>query len=211
MKILENDDIIEFKEKTLVLASNSKSRLKIMENANLNFVVVPSLADEEELKKSLGRVDAEEKAVKYVKELSLAKAKWVKEHTKNAVVIAADTIAFYNGEVLEKPKDEDDARRIFSTLSNSIHVAITGVCIAYDKETDNFAKISDVKMLEIPNDLQEILLKDKLTYTYAGGYCVDGNLRDKVVIKPQDFNNVLGLPIEDIIIKLKEAGYDFSR
>lgn len=210
-EILKNNEIVEFKEKRLVLASGSLSRFKIMKKLGLDFLVIPSLVDEEMLKREFGKVKTEEEAVKYVKMLSLAKAKWVKEHTKNAVILAADTVAFYKGEILEKPKDEVDARRIFSALSDSVHVAITGVCIIDDKSIDNFFRISKVKMLNIPKELQDILVKDKLTYTYAGGYCIDGNLEEKVIVEKKEFNNVLGLPIEDILVKLKEAGYDFSK
>lgn len=205
------NEIIEFDKKTLILASNSISRFKIMERANLDFIVMPSKINEEALKENIGKVDCEEKAVEYVKQLANAKALWLKTRTKNSVIIAADTIAFYKNEILEKPKDEEDARRIFNTLSNSVHVAITGVCIVDGEKITSFEKISPVKMLEIPNSLQDILVKDKLTYTYAGGYCVEGNLGDKIIVKEEDFNNVMGLPIEDIIQKLKEEGYDFSK
>jgi len=210
-EVLESDEIIEFEGKTLVLASNSSTRFRIMENMGLKFVVIPSLANEEELKKSFNKIDTKEKACEYVKLLALAKAKWVNEHTRNAVTIAADTVVFCEKEILEKPKDEADARRIFSLISNSVHDVITGVCIIDDQNIDNFAKASPIKMLEISKDLQDVLVKDKLTYTYAGGYCIDGNLEGKAIVNPKDFNNILGLPIEDIIIKLKEAGYDFSK
>lgn len=209
--ILKNNEIIEFEEKTLVLASNSLTRFRIMQKSGLEFVVVPSFIDEEGVKQEFGEVKTEEKACEYVKKLALAKAKWVKEHTRNAVVLSADTIAFYKDEILEKPKDEDDARRIFTTLSDSIHSVITGVCIIDDKMEDNFARVSPIKMLEIPKELQDELVKDKLTYTYAGGYCIDGNLGDNVIVEDSEFNNILGLPIEEIIIKLEEAGYDFSK
>lgn len=207
---LENNEIIEFEEKTLVLASNSNTRFRIMKKAGLKFKVIPSLSDEEELKKKFNEVDTEEKACEYVKRLALSKAKWVKEHTKNTVVIAADTIAFCNSEILEKPKDEADARRIFSLISNSVHTVITGVCIIDDEKIDNFSKVSPIKMLEISKELQDILVKDKLTYTYAGGYCIDGNLEGRAIVDAKDFDNILGLPIDEIIEKLKEAGYDFS-
>lgn len=204
-------DTIEFAKKTLVLASGSASRIKIMTNAGLDFVAIAGSADEERLKREFGKVNSEEKAKEYVMMLSREKARWLAEKTKNAVIIGADTIAFYKNEKLEKPKDEEDARRIFSTLSNSTHVAITGVCIIDGEKEDNFVEVSEVKMLTIPKEVQERLIKDKLTYTYAGGYCVDGNLGDRIVIKDEDFNNVMGLPIEIIIKKLKEAGYDFSK
>ena len=211
MKKLINSEVINFDEKTLVLASKSASRIKIMERARFKFVAIPSLIDEEKLKKDLGEVKTEEDAANYVKRLSYEKATWLYNHVKNAVVIGADTVAFYNGEILEKPKDEADARRIFTTLSNSTHTVFTGVCIIDDKKVDNFVKVSPIKMLDIPKELQDILVKDKLTYTYAGGYCIEGNLEGRAVVEKEDFNNIMGLPIEDILIKLEEAGYDFSR
>ena len=209
--ILGNNETIEFPKKTLILASGSASRLKIMKNADFEFVVIPSSIDEDKLKVEFGKVEKEDDAVKYVKKLSYEKAAWLSSRVKNAVILAADTIAFYKNEILEKPKDEEDARRIFSALSNSVHVAITGVCIIDGEKINNFAKISPVKMLEIPQSLQDILVKDKLTYTYAGGYCVDGNLGDKVIVDEAEFNNVMGLPIEDIKKIFEEEGYDFSK
>jgi len=206
-----NNKIVEFDEKKLILASNSASRFKIMEKANLDFIVIPSLADEELVKKEFGEVKNEEMAIKYVNLLAYKKAEWLKNRVENAVILAADTIAFYKNEILEKPKDEIDARRIFNTLSNSVHVAITGVCIIDGEKIIRFEKVSPVKMLEIPKELQDILVKDKLTYTYAGGYCVDGNLGDKVIIDKEEFNNVMGLPIEEIKRIFKEEGYDFSK
>ena len=208
---IKSGKIVEFEDKILVLASSSVSRFNIMKNAGFKFCVIPSLLDEESLKMEFGEVKDEESAVSYVKRLAYEKALWLSKRIKNAVIIAADTVAFYKDEILEKPKDEEDARRIFSALSDSSHVAITGVCIIDEDKVDNFAKVSSVKMLCIPDELQDILVKDELTYTYAGGYCVDGNLGDRIIVKKEDFNNVMGLPIEDIKIKLEEEGYDFSK
>lgn len=208
---LKNGENVEFTNKTLVLGSGSMSRAKIMNRAGLNFVVLPSLTDEENIKKNFGMVDSEEKAVKYVLKLSKEKATWLASKVGNAVILSADTIAFYKDRILEKPKDEADARRIFDFLSDTTHIAITGVCIIDGDEIDNFEVISSVRMLPIPEEEKERLIKDKLTYTYAGGYCVDGNLGDKTVVKKEDFSNVMGLPVEIIIKKLKERGYDFSK
>lgn len=205
-----NDEIVKFDKEVLILGSASASRFKIMKNAGLKFLVIPSLVNEELLKTEFGKVESEAQAIEYVKKLSLEKAMWLAKRCKNAVILAADTVAFYKNEILEKPKNEVDARRIFSALSNSTHIAITGVSIIDDNHIENFAKVSPVKMLNISKELQDVLVKDKLTYTYAGGYCVDGKLGNKVIVLKEDFNNVMGLPIEDIVEKFKEAGYDFS-
>lgn len=197
-------------DKVLILASMSASRAKIMDRAGLSFITAKSDAPEEELKEKFGKVDSLDKAREYVLMLSRAKARGVRGGDKNAVIIGADTIAFYKDEKLEKPKDESDARRIFSMLSGTTHYCLTGVCIIDGDYEDNFCKVSEVKMDEIPNEVQDELVRDKLTYTYAGGYCIDGNLHDRAEVLPEDFNNVMGLPIEDIIDKLKKRGYDFK-
>lgn len=201
---------MEKNDKVLVLASNSASRAKIMSNFGLSFKTVISDAPEEELKEKFGKVNTIDKACEYVLMLSRAKAHGARCDKEKSVIIGADTIAFYKDEKLEKPKDEADARRIFSMLSNTVHYCLTGVCIIVGEYEDNFCKISKVEMNEIPEEIQNELVKDKLTYTYAGGYCIDGNLRDKAKVLPEDFNNVLGLPIEDIIDKLSKLGYDFK-
>lgn len=197
--------------KKLLLASGSLSRKKIMERANLDFEIVLSDIDEDKIKKYIGKVDSMEKAINYVKILAYEKGKSLKDKLNNSVILSADTIAFLDNEILEKPKDEKDARRIFNMLSDTVHYAITGVSIITEDFEDNFAIISEVRVKNIEEELQNVLVKDKLTYTYAGGYCIDGMLKDKVIVCKEDFNNVMGLPIEIIIKKLKEAGYDFSK
>ena len=210
IEAIKNNEVVEFESKTLVLASNSVSRAKIMDRVGLKFLSIPSFLDEEVLKESFGKVDSMDKAKDYVLMLSREKAKWVSSRVKNAVVIGADTIAFYKDEILEKPKDETDARRIFSFLSDTVHYCVTGVCIIDVDSVDNFFVVSEVRMQEIPKEVQDELVKDELTYTYAGGYCVDGNLGDRIIVKEEDFNNVMGLPIEVIMKKLEEKGYDFK-
>lgn len=197
--------------KKLVLASGSLSRKKIMERANLDFEIVLSDIDEDKIKENIGKVDSIEKAINYVKILAYEKGKSLKDKLDDSVILSADTIAFLDNEILEKPKDEKDARRIFNMLSDTVHYAITGVSIITKDFEDNFAVVSEVRVKNIEEELQDILVQDKLTYTYAGGYCIDGMLKDKVVVEKEDFNNVMGLPIEVIIKKFKEAGYDFSK
>jgi septum formation protein len=207
---IKNDEVVKFQDKRLVLASNSLSRAKIMERESLDFIAIPSFLDEEALKINFGKVDSIEKAKEYVLMLSREKARWVNKRVKNAVIIGSDTVAFYKDEILEKPKDETDARRIFSRLSDTVHYCITGVAIIDNEKDDNFYEISEVKMQEIPKEVQDELVKDELTYTYAGGYCVDGNLGDRIIVKKEDFYNVMGLPIEKIQKKLEEKGYNFK-
>lgn len=202
---------IEFEEKTLVLASGSLTRERIMKQNNIRHVIIPSLADEDSAKREFGVADSLEKAEKYVQRLSYEKAIWLKARLQNAVILAADTVAFYQNEILEKPKDEADARRIFNFLSETTHHAITGVCIVDGEKIKNFSVISPIKMLKITKEEQDVLVKNPMTYRYAGGYCIDDNFAGKTIVENKDdFNNIMGLPLKEILEYLKEEGYDFS-
>jgi len=201
---------IEFDEKRLVLASGSLTRERIMKQNNIRHVIIPSLADEESAKRDFGVVDSLEKAEKYVMWLSYVKAMWLKDKLENAVILAADTVAFYKNEILEKPKDEADARRIFNFLSDTTHYATTGVCIIDGEKIKNFSVTSPIKMLTITKEEQDVLVKNPMTYRYAGGYCIDDNFAGKAIVAEEDFNNIMGLPLKEILEYLKEEEYDFS-
>lgn len=210
MQFLCSNNKIVFDDKVLVLASGSLTRERILKQNNIHHVIIPSLADEETAKLEFGVVDSLEKAEEYVKRLSYVKAMWLKDKLENAVILAADTVAFYKNEILEKPKDEADARRIFNFLSDTTHYAISGTCIVDGEKVKNFSVTSPIKMLEITQEEQDVLVKNPMTYRYAGGYCIDDNFAGKAIVAEKDFNNIMGLPLKEILEYLKEEGYDFS-
>ena len=202
LEAIKNNEKIIFENKTIILASKSISRKRIMEQAGISFVVLPSTVDEEKVKNEFSIINTEELAEKYVKKLSYEKAKTLEEHVENGIIIAADTIAFCDNEKLEKPVDKQDARRILSKISGSKHVAITGVCIINDGVVDNFHQTSLVEMDKFEEAKIEELINNPKTYEYAGGYCIDDNIAGYAHVAPEDMDNVIGLPIETILTKV---------
>ena len=196
---IKNNEKIIFSNKTIVLASASNPRKEIMRDSNLQFVVIKNTLDEESVK---CYIKAYEDAETYVKELSYKKAMTIAPLVENAVIIAADTIAYCDGEKLEKPKDRADAYRILTKLSGSTHHVLTGVCIVQDGNVDNFAVSSEITMKKIDDDKLEELLNNKNTYLYAGGYNIDDNINGYAIFRDEDFNNIKGLPIEEILPKI---------
>ena len=201
LETIENKEKIIFSEPTIILASKSISRRRIMEQAGISFVVLPSIVDEEKIKEEFPIIDTEELAVKYVKRLAYEKAKALEDYVENGIIIAADTIAFCANEKLEKPVDKEDARRILIKISGSKHLAITGVCIIKDKVVDNFSEASFVEMDKFEEEKIEELVNNPNTYLYAGGYCIDDNIQGYAHVEPKDYNNVMGLPLETIALK----------
>lgn len=195
---IENKEIIEFKEKTIVLASASKTRQEILKKEKIEFVTIPNILDEEKIKEEIVEKNTQQAAQGYVEKLAKAKALSIAPFIKNAVIISADTVAFYQDEILEKPKDEADARRMFEKISNSTHLVITGVCIIDSENVDNFSVTSPITIKEITKEKIEELVHNPNTYLYAGGYRIDENIDGLAKVKEKDFYNVMGLPINEI-------------
>ena len=203
IQTIKNKEIIIFENPTIILASKSISRKRIMEQAGISFVVLPSIVDEEKIKEEFPVIDTEELAVKYVKKLACEKAKALEDYVENGIIIAADTIAFCDNEKLEKPVDKEDARRILTKISGSKHVAITGVCIIKEGVIDNFSETSFVEMDKFEDEKIEELVNNPNTYLYAGGYCIDDNIEGYAKVARADYNNVMGLPLETVALKIK--------
>ncbi len=107
--------------KHIILASASPRRKEILELADLKFDVMPSDAQEITTKTAPNEV---------VMELASIKAKDIyKKSEKQSMVVGADTVVAYQGQILGKPADEADAKRMLTMLSGQTHEVYTGVCV----------------------------------------------------------------------------------
>ena len=185
------------KKMKFILASKSPRRKEILSNLGLDFEIVTSDADESYEKGS----DPQD----VVMLLSAKKAAAVKEHLMlegrdltDTVIIAADTVvATSYGEILGKPKDRDDARRMIRLYSGSAHKVLTGVCI-YDVKTCRevaFAESTDVYFRTLTDDEIEAYLDTPSPYDKAGAYGIQEGAAAFVSRIDGDYFNVVGLPV----------------
>ena len=124
----------------LILASNSRSRRELFDNLDLKYEVIPSNIEE---------VSKEEDPAKYVMDLSAQKAEAIS--VEDGIIISADSIAYIEGERIEKPKTLDEAREMQRKLSGKTSYAYTGVTIV-DKYKDiqkTFFEVAEVHFREI--------------------------------------------------------------
>lgn len=105
----------------IILASSSKQRQNLLRAAGVAFTVVAADLDEKALAQG---VPNSARAVT----LARAKAAKIAEQHPNSIIIAADTFSIFNDEVLEKPVDLDDARRMLRLISGQTVSDHTGVC-----------------------------------------------------------------------------------
>ena len=111
-------------ERHLILASASPRRRQLLELTGIPFEVIASDAPEDTKEKEPGRI---------VEDLSYLKAEAVAreldETRKDLVVLGADTIVWQNGQVMGKPKNEEQAREMIRQLQGSRHSVFTGVTL----------------------------------------------------------------------------------
>lgn len=179
----------------LILASGSPRRKELLALLNIPFEVVVSNFDE--------RIDQDKKLEDEIKRLSFGKAKSVFEINEDAVVIGADTIVTIDNKVLGKPKDQEDAKRMLTLLSNNVHTVITGVTIMSKDKTETFASSSKVYFDQLTdNEIKEYILT-KEPMDKAGAYAIQG-IGSKFIKKIEgDYYSIVGLPINQIYQKLR--------
>jgi septum formation protein len=178
----------------LILASNSPRRREILKGAGYKFNVIP--AQSEEITPLL---KPESAAVKTAK----SKALEVAAAYPGDVVLAADTIVVLNGEIMNKPKDEDDAFRMLKALSGARHTVITGVYIVKGKTSEAFYQRTSVEFNELSYDDIRAYIKTAEPYDKAGAYAIQemGALLVKGI--RGDYYNVMGLPIAVVARELR--------
>lgn len=175
----------------IILASSSPRRKELLSNMGLDFSVCVSDADE-------STVSKEVPPYIYVQELAFLKAAAVaKDAAKNTVVIGADTIVVNNGEILGKPKDEEDAFTMLKSLSGKTHQVYTGYCVmrVSDAYTVCERVCTDVTFKELSDEKIDGYIKTGEPMDKAGAYGIQGYGAMLIESINGDYFNVVGLPI----------------
>ncbi len=187
-----------FDRKPLVLASQSPRRKELLTAAGLHFEVVPASPDAETPIPRDGTSPAE-----FVKRQARQKAEDVARQLagRDCFVLACDTVAVCRGEILGKPANREDARRMLRMLSGSVHETISGICLLNPAVPD-FEKLDAVTtelfMEPLSDEILEAYLATDIWVGKAGAFGYqDGN--DWLRILTGSASNVVGLPLEQLM------------
>lgn len=186
--------------KRIVLASGSPRRKELLAKLNIDFEIITSDVDE-----NIDFVSPEE----MVENLALRKAKAVFDSLddNDLLVIGADTIVYYDREVLGKPEDEEEARAMISMLSERTHQVYTGVALctringAISFKT--FHDKTDVTFYPIDRFDIDAYIKTGSPMDKAGAYGIQDDFAIHVKKIEGDYNNVVGLPIAKLYQEMK--------
>lgn len=183
----------------VILASSSPARKVLLNILFDDFSSIAPIVDE--------RSVDEKDPVELVRKLSYLKASKVSENLTNSnVIIGCDTVVCIDGNILGKPKDKKDARRMLNLLSGNKHEVTTGVCVIYKNKIHQFEKTTKVTFYTLTDrQIENYLITDE-PYDKAGAYGIQqsGSLFVKKI--DGDYYNVVGLPVSKLnklLVKLK--------
>ena len=122
-------------------------------------------------------------------------------------------IVAYENQILGKPKDEEDARRMLSMLSGKTHSVYTGVTFVFiDKDGRTgehcFYEKTDVSMYTLAEDEIDRYISSGDPMDKAGSYGIQGRFAIHIKGIQGDYNNVVGLPVARLYQELKKLGVD---
>lgn len=120
------------------------------------------------------------------------------------LMITADTVVVLNGEVLGKPTDEDDARRMLRLLSGHTHEVITGVCLTTSEKQKSFSVSTDVTFKKLSEEEIDYYVTNYHPLDKAGAYGIQEWIGYIGVTSINgSYFNVMGLPVQRIYEEIR--------
>lgn len=190
---------------SIILASKSAIRKKILEENGISCVVEPANVDEDLVKESL--LDKGESPQIISKNLAELKANKISNKKNEKLVLGADSIIDYNGNIISKPSNREEALATLKKLNGQKHYLISSVCIS--KNGSMIWNYTDKAVLTMKQMTDEELksylskIKDSKLYAY-NIYQIEGEGRSLFSKIEGDKNTIMGLPIKQIKEYLKQ-------
>jgi len=193
-----NGDYSTVRLPKLVLASGSPRRAEILTAVGWEFEKVVPDVDESVLEG--------ESPEDYVQRLARVKAEAVSAAIgEDRCILAADTTVVIDGQILGKPEDLDDARRMLRTLSGTRHEVLTGVAVLYNRDVEVALQRTGVRFSPMSDAEIEFLVSEGSPLDKAGAYAVQAQAALFIEGIEGDYWNVVGLPISLVYRLMKKA------
>lgn len=171
----------------LLLASQSPRRKELLTSLGFDFEVVK--IDCEEI---IPETITIEEAAAYLSEL---KAKAFRTLIADEVLLTADTVVAAEGQILGKPKDENEARQMLRMLSGKTHQVYTGISIKTVDKTYTETDVADVELDEITDEEITYYIQNYKPFDKAGSYGIQEWLgMAKIKKMSGSFYTIMGLP-----------------
>lgn len=188
------------KQNKIILASGSPRRKELLASLGLSFSIIPSQVDE--------TVPDDWTPAQVVEALSERKASDVAQTQEQGLVIGSDTIVVLDGQVLGKPRDEEEAFAMLTRLQGREHEVYSGLAIidAATGETRIGHNMTKVKMkLLSPEKVKQYIASGE-PMDKAGSYAIQGLGATLIERMEGDYFNVVGLSVSMLADYLEQFG-----
>lgn len=183
--------------KKIILASGSPRRKELLGGLEIEFEVRLIKGIDESYPSNLegGEIPmyiSEKKASAY-------------ELGDDELLITSDTIVWNEGEVMGKPKDAEEAKKMLRQLSGKTHNVYTGVCIKTKDSTETFFDKSEVTMADMTDEEIEHYVEKYKPMDKAGSYGIQEWIGYTCVENINgSYYNIMGLPVQALYKHLKK-------
>ena len=180
----------------IILASNSESRLKILQETGIDFIQLKSNIDESLVKEKYKKKNANFIATK----LAEAKALFISRENIKSYVIGADQICINKGKIFSKPKNKKKAIEQLSELNGKTHKLISAFSICYDNQVVySYVEEVKLKMRKLSKKSIKDYVEIDLPISSCGSYRFEANGKYLFSDVVGNTSTILGLPILPLI------------
>jgi septum formation protein len=199
LKLSVGNMLDNLKKYKVVLASNSPRRKELLSGLGIDYEVKTLPDIDESFPEGLTEVET----ATYI---ARAKADVYRNIMQpDELIITADTIVWLDGEVMGKPLDGEDARRMLRALSGKTHQVITGVCLTTIDSQKAFATVTDVTFCHLSEEEIDYYVERYRPMDKAGSYGIQEWIGFVGVESISgSYFNVMGLPIQRLYTELKK-------
>ena len=184
----------------LILASTSSRRQELLGLLQVPFdVVVPAFKENVQP----GRSGEEQ-----VKAFARGKAKSCAVHDPEALVLGSDTLIACDGDIMGKPADADEARRMLRRLAGRVHLIYTAISLQREQD-----RVDDVAIVPVRVWMKPVSEQDITAYVAtgeslgkAGSYAIQGKGTHLIERIEGDYPAAVGLPLRVVATMLKKHG-----
>ncbi|MBI4667397.1 MAG: septum formation protein Maf [Nitrospinae bacterium] len=192
-------------KRKVILASSSPRRAALLNDAGVEFDIVKPDIDET----PDPALTPEENA----RFIALRKAEAVAQTVREGVVLAADTMVVIDHEIIGKPVDATDARKMLQRIAGREHKVVTGVSIICEGSRRRWAhvEVSFVRFKPVADGDIEAYVNTGEPLDKAGAYAIQGGAAGWIDGYSGSLTNIIGLPMEQVACALESMGVKVSR
>ena len=183
-----------------VLASKSPRRSEMLRQLGFDFDIIPSRVEENFVQK--------ETPQEHVIRLAEAKALEIGNRYPDRWIIAADTIVYIDGNILGKPKSEEEALEMLNLLSGQEHFVLSGFSVHHlgKGKGDHQAVQTVVRVKALTPVEMNWYVNTGEPFDKAGGYAIQGIGSFMIESIQGSYSNIVGLPLCELIQRLISLG-----